>query len=239
VADHDQGAIDATPDGITLTDWLSAKNIGRTAGFALLKIAKGRGFEPVMLRRAGVSKASPFLSGRVLEAMDALAAEHQGGQSIKTLEAKYSGEAMAIARRQTVKVDQAESAMALVAAMAAKLTPPADPLQQARRLKEAADLGLWLSNAEMAEVIGMAESTLRDKGHDYSPRPGFRLERKQDSSRRFTRSGVIWWRAVQEGAAPSAVTSPVTSRPVGFAGAIEARCQTISAAIELPRLPFG
>jgi hypothetical protein len=90
VADHDQGAIDATPDGITLADWLSAKNIGRTAGFALLKIAKGRGFEPVMLRRAGVSKASPFLSGRVLEAMDALAAEHQGGQSIKTLEAKYS-----------------------------------------------------------------------------------------------------------------------------------------------------
>jgi hypothetical protein len=90
VADHDQGAIDARPDGITLTDWLSAKNIGRTAGFALLKIAKGRGFEPVMLRRAGVSKASPFLSGRVLEAMDALAAEHQGGQSIKTLEAKYS-----------------------------------------------------------------------------------------------------------------------------------------------------
>jgi hypothetical protein len=181
-----------------------------------------------------------FLTVEQLELANALHSHILSGQPMETFpRSQQEGEAMAIARRQTVKVDQAESAMALVAAMAAKLTPPADPLQQARRLKEAADLGLWLSNAEMAEVIGMAESTLRDKGHDYSPRPGFRLERKQDSSRRFTRSGVIWWRAVQEGAAPSAVTSPVTSRPVGFAGAIEARCQTISAAIELPRLPFG
>jgi hypothetical protein len=175
-----------------------------------------------------------FLTVEQLELANALHSHILSGQPMETFpRSQQEGEAMAIARRQTVKVDQAETTMALVAAMAATLRPPADPLQQARRLKEAADLGLWLSNAEMAEVIGMAESTLRDKGHDYSPRPGFRLERKQDS-----RGGAIWWRAVQEGAAPAA-TSPATSRPVGFAGAIEARCQTISAAIELPRLPLG
>jgi hypothetical protein len=173
-----------------------------------------------------------YLAGEQLELANALHSHILSGQPMETFpRPQQEGEATAIARRHTVKVDQAETTMALVAAMAAKLTPPVDPLQQARRLKEAADLGIWLSNAEMAEVIGMAESTLRDKGHDYCPRPGFRLERKQDS-----RGGAIWWRAVQEGAAALASTSPATSRPVGFAGAIEARCQTISAAVELPRL---
>jgi hypothetical protein len=123
-----------------------------------------------------------------------------------------------------------DSAIALAAAMAAHLAPPADPLLQARRLKEAADLGVWLTNGEMAEVIGMAESTLRDKSHDYSPRPGFQLERRQDA-----KGGAIWWRVRQEGGSVTPLpTSGATSRPVGFAGAIEARYHTISAAIELP-----
>jgi hypothetical protein len=169
-----------------------------------------------------------FLTAEQLELANALHSHILSGQPMETFTRLGDAEGAAIVRRQTAKPEQPD-AMALVAAMAATLKPPADPLQQARRLKEAADLGIWLSNAEMAEVIGMAESTLRDKGHDYSPRPGFRLERKQDS-----RGGAIWWRAVQEGAAPSAVTSLATSRPVGFAGAIEARCQTISAAVELP-----
>jgi hypothetical protein len=174
-----------------------------------------------------------YLTAEQLELANALHSHILSGQPMETFTRLGDAEGTAIVRRQTAKPEQPD-AMALVAAMAATLSPPADPLQQARRLKEAADLGIWLSNAEMAEVIGMAESTLRDKGHDYSPRPGFRLERKQDS-----RGGSIWWRAVQEGAAALASTSPATSRPVGFAGAIEARCQTISAAVELPRLSLG
>lgn len=174
-----------------------------------------------------------YLTAEQLELANALHDHILSGQPMETFPRSGSSEGTAIVRRQTAKPEQSDT-MALVAAMAAKLNPPSDPLQQARQLKEAADLAIWLSNAEMAEVIGMAESTLRDKGTDYSPRPGFRLERKQDS-----RGGSIWWRAVREGAPLSAVTSPATSRPVGFAGAIEARCQIISSTIELPRLPLG
>jgi hypothetical protein len=152
VADHHQGAVDALPDGVFLADWLSAKGIGRTAGFALLKIAKGKGFEPSMLRRAGVSKPSPFLSGHTLEAMDALAAEHQSGQSISTLEAKYS-----------------------TAITHTPVAPPPAPLADVedanvniddgallRRLK-AADLaiatGLPLSRAEISWILGRAPNS--------------------------------------------------------------------------------
>ena len=172
-----------------------------------------------------------FLTADQLDLATALHDHIQKGQPMETFpRPQQDGEAMAIARRHTVKVDQVDSTTALMAAMAAKLAPPVDPLQQARRLKEAADLGVWLSNAELAAVLGMAESTLRDKSHDYSPRPGFSLERRQDS-----KGGAIWWRVKQEGGSVTALpTSGTTSRPVGFGGAIEARYQTISAAIELP-----
>ena len=122
-----------------------------------------------------------------------------------------------------------DQAMSIVAAMAAKMAPVPDPLLQARRLKEAADLGVWLTNAELAAVLSVAESTLRDKSQDYSPRPGFMLERKQDS-----KGGAIWWRVRQEtSGVTSLATGGVTSRSVGF-GAIEASYRTISASVVLP-----
>ena len=147
-------------------------------------------------------------------------------------------ESFPIVRRQKEQkeLQQAMAAdqTALVAALVAKLQPPADPLLQARRLKEAADLGVWLSNAELASVLGMAESTLRDKSHDYSPRPGFQLEKRQEKP-----GSPVWWRVREEGAALRALPTSPATRPVGFAGviehaAVEARCQTISSTIELP-----
>lgn len=142
---------------------------------------------------------------------------------------KPDGETTAIARRSSSKKEESDT-MALVAAMAAQLAPPADPLASARRLKEAADLGVWLTNAELAAVLGLAESTLRDKSHDYSPRPGFALERRQDE-----KGGAIWWRVKQEGGTLAALpTSATTSRPVGFAGAIEASFRTVASYVELP-----
>lgn len=170
-----------------------------------------------------------FLTSDQLHQADALHDHVLQGKPMETFP-KPTPDGLAVMPRAAKQSQPDSSAMALVAAMAAKLAPPVDPLQQARRLKEAADLGVWLSNAELAAVLGMAESTLRDKSHDYSPRPGFSLERRQDS-----KGGSIWWRVKQEGGGVTALsTSGATSRPVGFAGVVEARYQTISAAIELP-----
>jgi hypothetical protein len=146
------------------------------------------------------------------EQMDLAEQLQQHVLSGKPMEAfpKPEGETVAIARRQTGKRDEP------------------DPL--ARRLKEAADLGVWLTNAELASVLGLAESTLRDKSHDYSPRPGFSLERRQEE-----KGGAIWWRVKQEGGNLAALpTSGATSRTVGFGGAIEASFRAVSSYVELP-----
>jgi len=155
-----------------------------------------------------------YLTQEQLELAEALHHHIQGGKPMETFpRPQHDGEAMAIARRG--KPEPNDSMLALASAMAA--LKPVDPLQQARRLKEAADLDVWLSNAELAAVLGMAESTLRDKSHDYSPRPGFSLERRQDS-----KGGAIWWRVKQADASGGALpTSGATSRHVGF-GAVEA-----------------
>lgn len=130
-------------------------------------------------------------------------------------------DASAVVRRLTYNSQKEDPTTALVAAMAARLAPVPDPLLQARRLKEAADLGVWLTNNELAAVLGVAESTLRDKSQDYSPRPGFTLERKQDS-----KGGAIWWRVRQEGGSVTSLATSGTTRQVGF-GAIEASYTSI------------
>jgi len=73
----------------------------------------------------------------------------------------------------------------LAAAMAPQ--PPADPLAVARGLAEAADLGAWLSGAELAQLLGMAPGTVRGWSDGHSPRPGFLLERRKDGA-------AVWWR---------------------------------------------
>lgn len=177
-----------------------------------------------------------FLTSDQYELATALHDHVQKGQPMETFPRPQEGEGEATTLvRRTVRSDHADPTMALVAAMAAKLTPPPDPLQQARRLKEAAELAVWLSNAEMAAVLGVSTTTLEDKSHDYSPRPGITLERHQEG-----KGKPIWWRVRQEGAKVSALpTSGATSRQVGFGAAVEAKCQVLSALVELPRLLPG
>lgn len=169
-----------------------------------------------------------FLTSDQYELATALHDHIQKGQPMETFpRPQGEGETTALVRR-TVRSDQPDPTMALVAAMAAKFTPPPDPLQQARRLKEAAELGVWLSNAEMAAVLGVSTTTLEDKSHDYSPRPGITLERHQEG-----KGKPIWWRVKQEGAKASALpTSGATSRQVGFGAAVEPKCQVVSATVE-------
>ena len=73
---------------------------------------------------------------------------------------------------------------ALAAALQQKPTP--DPLVVARGLAEAADLGAWLTTAELAALLGVAAGTPRGWESGHSPRPGFELERRKDGA-------SVWW----------------------------------------------
>ena len=84
--------------------------------------------------------------------------------------------------------------LAALAQLAAALSPPpapADPLAVARGLAEAADLGAWLTVAELARLLGVAPGTVRSWSAGHRPRPGFELERRKDGA-------AVWWRVVAE-----------------------------------------
>ena len=77
--------------------------------------------------------------------------------------------------------------LAQLAAAMAPPPPPADPLAVARGLAEAAELGAWLTVAELARLLGVAPGTVRSWSSGHRPRPGFELERRKDG-------GAVWWR---------------------------------------------
>ncbi len=85
--------------------------------------------------------------------------------------------------------DGTDGLMAL-AQMAMALRPPADPLAVPRALQEASEMGAWLSNRELADLLGMSPATVRGWADGHTPRPGFRLERKTDHG--------VWWKVVTD-----------------------------------------
>ena len=82
------------------------------------------------------------------------------------------------------------AALAQLAAALAPPPPPADPLAVARGLAEAADLGAWLTVAELARLLGVAPGTVRSWSTGHRPRPGFELERRKDGA-------AVWWRVAE------------------------------------------
>jgi hypothetical protein len=88
------------------------------------------------------------------------------------------------------------AALAQLAAALAPPPPPADPLAVARGLAEAAQLGAWLTTAELARLLGVARGTVGSWDSGHVPRPGFELERRKEGSP--NRGGAVWWRVVAE-----------------------------------------
>jgi hypothetical protein len=90
-----------------------------------------------------------------------------------------------------------------------------DPLALARRLVEAADLGVPLTNQEMAEVLGLT-SMNKDKDGS-SPRPGFVIQR-------IEHNGTPFWSVLRSIGSSAPVTSAsvpgsAADRKVGFSTA--------------------
>lgn len=103
-----------------------------------------------------------------------------------------------------------EQTAALTAAMASALaqvrSEPQDPLALAKRLADAAQLGVPLTNAEMAAVLGRASVSPKHNGT--SPRPGFTLER-------IEHNGAPFWMVHRAGAPTAISASPQASQPQG------------------------
>ena len=146
--DHDQGAIDAKPDGQFLHDWFEANGIGRSVAFAMVKIVQSRGIEPERQRQANATKASVFLSGQFLAAMDALAAEHKNGMSVSQLEAKYT---TAIATTPAAAVAQQP--------LDSDALDPALLMRRLKAAKLAIETGLPLTRKEVSWIVGFDDPT--------------------------------------------------------------------------------
>ena len=124
---------------------------------------------------------------------------------------------------------------ALAAAMAAAMPhPPADPLQRARALAEAADNGLVLDNAEL-KALGV--KGVAGKKED-TPAHGYLFRRHQPDGE----GGAVFWTVERvlgtcRATSPTPGTSGTTSRQVGFGlgGTIAACLATVEvSAVELP-----
>lgn len=155
---------------------------------------------------------------------------------------EMEGESRLVARR-VPQVEQVAGQVpsgqleVLAAAMAAAMpTPPVDPLRRARLLADAADLGVPLTTAEVAEITGMAASTVSNWADGHSPRPGFRLRRQKVGA-------AVWWTVERPGSSetvPALAPAPAAAEPKrapGFlaciAPAIEAHA-TVIGRVSLP-----
>ncbi len=93
--------------------------------------------------------------------------------------------------------------------------PEIDPLQLARRLKEAADLAVPLSQTELAQLVGLSARYIQDEWReDRQIRPGIWLRRQFDGRR-------VWWTVSREqpNGAPVTMAKPQerpTQRSMGF-----------------------
>ena len=111
----------------------------------------------------------------------------------------------------TASNETALTALAEAITASSKTASPApDPLALARRLADAASLGVPLTNSEMAQVLGKA--SIGPKHDGSSPRPGFPIHRQDPN-------GTPFWTVERAGGGVSAASVPSRQqlgKSVGF-----------------------
>lgn len=192
-------------DAIRLSDWIEASNLSRSTAYELLKLLQ---IEPEPRRVPTSRKPVSHLSADQVQLLQPWVLELQRGVTLPQIRERFG-------QLQTIP-DNNPGPSAIVpvdpmAALAAALQPPADPLRRAKALVDAAELGVALSTAEMADVLGMAVGTVRGLPDGHQPRPGFTL-------RRHKAGNAVWWMVERPGHSQTvpAVTGAAGSRSVGF-----------------------
>ncbi len=173
-----------------------------------------------------------FLDPEQLELAEELQRHILSGKPMESFPRPGQEEGGLVARRVPQPgpiTGQADQMAALASALAAAMPQTTtDPLSRARGLAEAADSGLVLTNDDLGLLLGQGVSSWRDGHMAY----GYAFQRHQQGRQ------VLWTveRAIRTSRATSAssTASPVTSRPVGFLGAPEARSAITVQAVALP-----
>ncbi|MBM5801520.1 MAG: hypothetical protein FJ077_11970 [Cyanobacteria bacterium K_DeepCast_35m_m2_023] len=211
-------------DAIRLSDWIEASGLSRSTAYELLKLLQ---IEPEARRVPTSRKPVSHLSAEQIQQLQPWVMELQRGATLPQIRER-------LGQLQTIP-DNNPGPSAIVpvdpmAALAAALQPPADPLRRAKALADAAELGVALSTAEMADVLGMAVATVRGLPDGHSPRPGFTLHRQKAGN-------AVWWMVERPGSSGTvrAITGAAGGRSVGFIAEPVANRQTINvSAVSLP-----
>jgi len=211
-------------DAIRLSDWIEASGLSRSTAYELLKLLQ---IEPEARRVPTSRKPVSHLSAEQIQQLQPWVMELQRGATLPQIRER-------LGQLQTIP-DNNPGPSAIVpvdpmAALAAALQPPADPLRRAKALADAAELGVALSTAEMADVLGMAVGTVRGLPDGHSPRPGFTLHRQKSGN-------AAWWMVERPGSSGTvrAITGAAGGRSVGFIAEPVANRQTINvSAVSLP-----
>ena len=178
--------IDLIPEGMQrFTEWYESNGVSRSTAFQLLKLLD---IEPIKRKVPDSTKPASFLTAAHILDLS------------KTVQLLNNGRSMA-------ELQKAKAESAIVPAPSAEVVPAPsetvqiklEPLAAPRALAEAADLGVPLSNAEMAALLGYTSGEVDEMWDGDCPRPGFVLKRS------IHRRKVFWTveRTGSNGLAPS------------------------------------
>ena len=180
-----------------------------------------------------VSSTDTRWPGAYVDLGDQLHQHLQSGGTLKDFPGTNPVSARTTASKAIAKAGDAEAIAAAVAAVLATHTfslpaPSVDPLARAKGLADAADAGLVLTTDELVALGVKGVDGFADGDLAY----GYRFHKHNQRNR------VLWTveRSIAKPVSAGNLTPLTPSRPVGFAGAIEASYRTISAHVELPML---
>lgn len=224
-------------DAVPLRDWIEATGLSRSTAYELLRLLQ---IEPEARRVPTSRKPVSHLSADQLQQLQPWAQQIASGATLPqirdrlgrndTIQDQRPGQNDTIqdsSAKQSgiVPVDQLTAALVAIAGQQQQ-AQPLDPLRCARALAEAAELGVALSSAELAGVVGMSPATVSSWPDGHSPRPGFTLRRQKAGA-------AVWWLVERPGRndivpadlRPAAAGQPL--RSVGFAQVLDVQAITL------------
>jgi hypothetical protein len=212
-------------DAIRLSDWIDASGLSRSTAYELLKLLQ---IEPEARRVPTSRKPVSHLSAEQIQQLQPWANELASGATLPQIRERL-GQSEIVPDRgpkqsQIVPADQLVAALAAIAGQQQQ-AQPVDPLRCARALAEAAELGVPLSNAELAGVVGMSPATVSSWPDGHQPRPGFVLRREKAGN-------AVWWMVERPGRnqtvpADLRAINSGASRTVGFAQVLDVQAITL------------
>ena len=182
--------IDVIPEGMQrFTEWYERNGVSRSTAFQLLRLLE---IEPIKRKVPDSNRPASFLTAVDRALLNGAVQRLNNGYSMADL-------------RNLKEEHKEESAIvptpsaAVVPAQSETVPVKLEPLAVPKALAEAADLGVPLTNAEMAAVLGRTGKEVDERWHNDSPRPGFVLKRD-------LHHGKVFWtveRTGLNGLAPS------------------------------------